>query len=246
MRSQKWRLLALGAMVLVPFSSARAQERRPPVIVVSAMAERQVPADSAVVRVAWYLLNAGAAAQEAEDSSAVDSLRALLRAAGVVDPAVRHAPAPWYMPMREDSPDWPRDRRREVSVVIVGEQSIIAALAALRNHPVFEEAGAEYGCTCSDSLQAELLREAFGRTRARASALADAAGTRLEGVFAMTTEPFGAELMRGTHSLGLSGQGLESYGVPLVPPPPPPGDGLQSPLVEVAAGVYVAWEVGRM
>ena len=127
---------------------ARAQDQRPPVIVVAATAERQVPADSAVVRVAWYLLNAGAAAQEAEDSTAVDSLRALLNSAGVLDPVIRHAPELWYPPMRQDSPDRPQERRREVSVVIVGEQAIIAALAAFRNHPVFEDAGADYGRTC--------------------------------------------------------------------------------------------------
>lgn len=238
-------LLAVGVMGLLPSTMAAAQQPHPAVIVVSAMAERQVPADSVVLEVSWYLKRSDAAAQSAEDAEAVDSLEALLRRSGATSPSIHFASERWYPLLEPDSPDRPRELHRTVSVYVVGRTSIIEAMAALRNHPVFHAEESAYACTCADSVRNHLLQQAFELSRMRAAALAEASGNRLAGIFAMSTEPLDAQTLIGYQSIRFSGSGFEAHGSLLVPPPLAAGDGLAAPLVPIVAGVYVAWEVQR-
>lgn len=237
--------LELCVAVLAPSSTLNAQDAHPPVLIVSGMSSRQVAADSAEVRVAWYLTSADAEAQEREDAADVEALRTLLAEAGASSVVIRFAPDPWYAPMHDDLPNRPRERRREVLTTIVGGEAIIDALAALRNHPIFLESSAEYGCTCADSARTNLLKAAFDQSRARATALAEAAGTRIQGVVAMSTAPLDMQMLRGYQSVPLDAGGLESYGIPLMPPQVNQSENLAAPLVTVTAVVNVAWQIGR-
>lgn len=239
------RSFVVGAMCLLSPTTAAAQQPHPAVIVVSGMAERQVPADSVVLQVSWYLKSADAAAQSAEDSEALDSLVALLRRSGATSPSIHFARERWYPLMEPDSPERPRELRRVVSAHVVGRESITKAMAALRNHPIFHAEGTDYACTCGDSVRTHMLRQAFEVSRVRAMALADAAGTRLVGIVAMSTEPLDAQTLMGYQSVRMTGSGIEANQSLLVPPALAASDGLAAPLVPVVAGVYVAWEVQR-
>ncbi|HEU4799002.1 MAG TPA: SIMPL domain-containing protein [Gemmatimonadales bacterium] len=246
MRTTVKQLLAAGLLVAVAPAVATSQHLPLGVIVVTGEAEQQVPADSAVLRITWYLKNGEPAAQRAEDAVALDSLRALLRRAGIADPLLRAARNDWYGYLPDRSPELARERRRQAAVHVTGEQNIVQVLGALRNNAIFREVEPEYACTCADSAQAEMLKEAFEVSRRRALALAAAAGARLTGLSTIATHPFNFAM-----SSGYQGSGLEHAGgvgerrfISLLRPPPPGDDAqLAAPLVSMHAEVYVVWQI---
>lgn len=235
-------LAALAIALVVP-PDAGAQGPAPAVIMVSGDAMQHVAADSAVLWIAWQLRNGELAAQQAEDAAALDSLRVLLRRAGVSSPQLHVTGREWFHFIGPEDPEQPRDRRREVTVHVSGARQVVNVAAALRNHPVFREVLPTYACTCRDSAELVAYQEAFEASRHRARALAAAAGLRITGVAAISTTPYGLRDPSG-HASVPDDRPIDPHVVPLRPPMPGRDeDPLAAPLVQVIGVVYVSWRV---
>ena len=235
--------LAALAIALVVAPHAWAQGPGPAVIMVSGDAVQHVPADSAALWIAWQLRNGEIPAQQAEDAAALDSLRALLRRAGVSSPQLHVTGREWFHFIGPEDPEQPRDRRREVTVYVSGARQVVNVAAALRNHPVFREVLPQYACTCRDSAELLAYQEAFEASRHRARALAAAAGLRITGVAAISTTPYGLQATSGYATVP-GEQPIDPHVVPLRPPTPGRDeDPLAAPLVQVMGVVYVTWRV---